>query len=300
MSRRALIAGGLASACSGRAPSRLWFGGDVHFGASSGGRLAAIPRLVRKVVGSDAVGVVNLEGPIGSAPSEAGGRKLSNCAAAPAELTRAGVRVVGVANNHQDDFGRAGRGQTLRGLTAARLVPAGDGRHHVPIVYVAERRVAVTSHYLTSTSEKRDLRRDLASARRQAQVLVASFHVDGPPSYLPQSKLRAAVDVAIDAGARVVVAHGTHAVGPVERRGDVVIAWGLGNVVFDCQCTREVDGLLLSVAIDEHATRAFVIPIDAGLDGAPVRPASDPALTIQLLASLGSSPLTVSGATASF
>ena len=295
LTRRAILAGGIASACGSRQRTRLWFGGDVHFGMRCSGRLAALPALV-----DAAAGVVNLEGPIARAAPDASGRTLSNCAAAPSELKRAGVRVVGVANNHRDDFGPAGRTRTLAGLTDAGLVPSGDVERHVPIAYVGGRRVALTSHHLASTNQPSNLRRRLASARRQAQVLVCAFHVDGPPSYLPKRELRGAVEAALAAGARVVVAHGTHAVGPVERRGNSVIAWGLGNLLFDCPCTREVDGLLLKVEIDESTTNAAVIPIDAGLDGAPVRPATDASLTVQLLRSIGSSSLTESGRGASF
>jgi poly-gamma-glutamate capsule biosynthesis protein CapA/YwtB (metallophosphatase superfamily) len=131
-------------------------------------------------------------------------------------------------------------------------------------------------------------------------VLVATFHVTGPPSYLPRPELRAAVDTAITAGALVVAAHGTHALGPVERRGKAVIAWGLGNLLFACDCTDEVDGAVLRVSIDGDAARARILPIDAGLRGAPARPGHNPELILDLLDALGSSPLRREGPAAGF
>ena len=122
------------------------------------------------------------------------------------------------------------------------------------------------------------------------------LHVSGPASYLPSAEARAAVDLALAAGADVVAAHGTHAVGPVERRGGAVIAWGLGNLAFNCVCTTETDGLLLHV----DRGRADVWPIRAGMMAAPAHLATDPEAVYDLLTAIGSTPLTRHGAWASF
>jgi hypothetical protein len=150
--------------------------------------------------------------------------------------------------------------------------------------------VVITAHDLT-TGVPAGLPDELRGARAAGDVLVSTFHVTGPPSYLPRPELRDAVGAALAAGARVIAAHGTHAVGPVERRGDAVIAWGLGNLLFACDCTGEVDGAILRVSIEGDAVRAHIVPIDAGLRGGAARPGHDPALVVDLLDALGSSPL---------
>ena len=89
--------------------------------------------------------------------------------------------------------------------------------------------------------------------------------------------------------------------GPVERRGDAVIAWGLGNLLFTCDCTGDKDGAILRVTIpEEGAIEAVIIPVDAGIGGQAARPASDPALIIELFESLGSTPLAPLGHSAAF
>jgi poly-gamma-glutamate capsule biosynthesis protein CapA/YwtB (metallophosphatase superfamily) len=145
------------------------------------------------------------------------------------------------------------------------------------------------------------LKENLESSRRQGELLIASFHVDGPPSYLPRPELQSAVKIAQEAGAKIVVAHGTHAIGPVERRGDLVIAWGLGNLVFACDCTKEREGLLLEVVLrGGEIESASIIPIEAGLKGEPARLSADPNGVFDLLEGIGSAKLMRKGARASF
>ena len=123
-------------------------------------------------------------------------------------------------------------------------------------------------------------------------MLVATFHVTGPPSLLPPPELKEAVELALAAGAKVVLAHGSHALGLVERRGDAVIAWGLGNLAFACACTDEVDGLALTVEFDAKGsvTRAAAVPVTAGLRGASAKLSAAPGLVLDLLESLGGKP----------
>jgi poly-gamma-glutamate capsule biosynthesis protein CapA/YwtB (metallophosphatase superfamily) len=221
-----------------------------------------------------------------------------NAPAAVASLRASGVRVAGIANNHAGDRGASGLAETAEALRRTGIRPAG-GPAGAAVIEVNGQRVVVTAHDLAA-GVPAELSANLAAARATGDVLVATFHATGPPSYLPRPELRAAVDVAIAAGARVVATHGTHALGPVERRGGAVIAWGLGNLLFACDCTDEVDGAILRVTIDADVLRARIVPIDAGLRGAPARAGHDPALVFDLLEALGSSPLQREGAAASF
>ena len=87
-----------------------------------------------------------------------------------------------------------------------------------------------------------------------------------------------------------MVAHGTHVVGPVERRGATVIAWGLGNLLFDCTCTDASEAVILRVELGP-GLRAEVIPVRAGLGGAAVAPAPDALGILDLLDAIGAAPL---------
>ena len=281
----------LAAPDHGPRETRLWIGGDVHFATH-------LPRLELPL--EDAIGIVNLEG-AAAADEDAGAStsaRLANARAGLAALSAAGVRVVGIANNHARDLGPDTPERTARDVRGAGLLPAGDVAGAARLESPAGT-IAVTAHDLEH-GVPAQLADDLARARVGAALLVATFHVTGVPSYLPRPELRAAARVAIEAGARVVAAHGTHAIGPVERRGDAVIAWGLGNLLFACPCTREEDGAVLEVAFAGGALEAAIVPVRAGLDGAPAGPSGDRDLAYGVLDAIGSPPLRREGPRAFF
>ncbi len=269
----------------------LWIAGDLHWG--EGG--AEVLEPLRSLVPAGSLGVLNLEGPIGARPSDrvpsAAGEApvLSNGEAVPGLLRALGVGVVGVANNHADDLGEAGRRRTIEALRGAGVDPVG-GDVGAAIVERGGLRLGFSAHYLppgapVSVSE------ELRGLRAQVDHLIVMFHVDAPPSYLPSAELRAGVEQAVGAGASVVAAHGSHALARVERRGETVIAWGLGNLAFACRCTDEVDAGLLRIRLSPGGlTLAEWVPLAAGLDGQPVAAHPEGPLLFELLGSLRSSP----------
>jgi poly-gamma-glutamate capsule biosynthesis protein CapA/YwtB (metallophosphatase superfamily) len=285
----------MAIACSDQPPrgprAELWIAGDVHLGATG---ILAIPASV-----GGAAGIINLEGGIGSGAASSSSARLVNDPSALPALAGAGVRVAGIANNHTRDLGATGPAETARQLARWGIAPAGDIAG-AALVSAGTLKVVVTAHDL-SAGVPAGLAEELAEVRLRGDALVSTFHVAGPPSYIPKPDLRAAVDTALAAGARVVAAHGTHALGPVERRGGAVVAWGLGNLAFACDCSREPEGAILRVTIPgDGEVEATIIPIDAGLAGTPPRLAADPALALDLLDAIGSSPLSRQGNRARF
>lgn len=268
-------------------PVRLWFGGDVSLGAGSAALAPLLP-----LVQERGAGVVNLEGVV--APPGPHAPRVYNARSSLAAAKALGVKVLGVANNHVRDLGLPGEEATLAAIRAQGLAAAG-GAAGVAVLEVDGRRVALSAHDLTA-GVPAHLLQELQAARRRGDLLIATFHVTGPESYLPSPVLREAAAVALQAGARAVVAHGSHVVGPIERRGDAVIAWGLGNVAFACDCTEVSDGLLLALQISEPRIDVAVLPIEAGLQGKPARPAPDPGAIFDLLEALQTAPLRRHGA----
>ncbi len=267
-------------------PIELWLGGDVHLSDDTSARLAAIAPVT-----DGAAGIINLEGPVAPAVPSGTGVRLHNAPPTLVSLQSAGVRAAGIANNHSLDAGPDGPKRTARELLEAGLAPAGLDAGPA-VLEISGRRVVVTAHDLGRGAPPANLGDELGAARARGDVLVATFHVTGPASYLPRAELRRAADIAIASGAKVVAAHGTHAVGPVERRPGAVIAWGLGNLTFSCDCTSEIDGAILRVSISDARVDARIVPIDAGLRGAAAKPAHDPMLMFELFEAIGSTPIT--------
>lgn len=270
-------------------PAELWLGGDVHLGEGTPALFAAGPREL-----AGALGVVNLEGPVVSRPQPSSAERLVNAAPSLRALVRSGVGVATLANNHARDAGEPGVTATVRAVRAAGLTPVG-GRAGFAVLALGDRRVAIASFDLAGGVSS-DLAGRLRRARRSADDLVVTLHVVAPPLYLPTRTLRRAVALALASGARVVAAHGTHTVAPVERRAGAVVAWGLGNLVFRCACSREPDGLLLRVSLGRGRPRAAVLPLRAGLGGRPARLSPDVDADLALLRALGSAPLRRHGA----
>jgi len=273
--------------------ARLWFGGDVNLGPGGHHALDGLVPLVHGL----GVGVVNLEGAVATQLPTGPGLKLWNAPEALSELSQLDARAVGIANNHAADTGSDGLEKTASAVRGAGFLPFG-GPAGATVLTLGAHKIALTAHDLEHGVPPH-LIDDLRVARAQGDTLVATFHVTGPASYLPRPELKEAVEIALAAGAKIVIAHGSHAIGPLERRGDAVIAWGLGNVCFACDCTKESDAILVALDLDASPIGVQVLPIDAGLNSAPARPAKDPAGLFDLLEAIGTPKLTRAGDRAS-
>jgi poly-gamma-glutamate capsule biosynthesis protein CapA/YwtB (metallophosphatase superfamily) len=262
----------------------VWIGGDVNRRDGTG------PLLAFPVHG---VGIVNLEGPVVSARQAPDPHlRLFNTPAGLGALAKAGVRVAGIVNNHRADAGSPA--ETAAALGANGIVAAGYPEG--PARLVVDGVTLHTRAIDLSDGAPPDLAAALGATGAGDGPSIVLFHTAGTASYLPAAPLRAAVDAALAAGADVIAVSGSHLVGPVERRGGAVIAWGLGNVGFACDCTRETEALLLEV--DLPGGTAHVRPIAAGLFGAPATAAPDPAGIFDLLDAIGSTELVRHGDTA--
>lgn len=274
--------------------AELWLGGDVNLGDGGKGQLQGIAGMVQGIPG-----IVNLEGPVSQRLANKSRLRLWNAPAALSELSALNVKIAGIANNHSADAGEGGPEQTSKILRDHGILPAG-GTVGAALLDVNGISIVVTAHDLTQ-GVPANLESDLAAARQHSQVLIATFHVTGPASFIPRPELRRAVEIAYHAGANVIVSHGTHALGPVERRPHAVIAWGLGNIAFACDCTQEEDALLLRVVVGNgKVVSAEILPLHAGLNNRPAQPSPEAGAIFDLLEAIGSSPLQRKGNTASF
>lgn len=264
-----------------RAPIRLWLAGDLHVGGALADALDDLPELV----GSERVGFVNLEGPIATQQPRGDGLRLFNHPAVIEKLRQSRIRAASVANNHALDAGQAGHLATIEQLRRGQVTPVG-GRAGVAMLKAFGQNIAWVAHGLPGEVTAA-FGQAIAHARGSADFVVGSLHVTGPPSYLPAARTKRQVADALAAGADVVVVHGQHAVGRVERQGKQVVAWGLGNVAFACDCTQEPEGIALLVDADATGVREVqVVPLAAGLSGHKVARSRDKKGVLQLLEGL--------------
>jgi poly-gamma-glutamate synthesis protein (capsule biosynthesis protein) len=163
----------------------------------------------------------------------------------------AGVDVVNLANNHSGDFGRVALLDTLRTLRASSVVAVGAGAteaaaYRPQIVERLGLKVAFVGFSVILPFEFRAVgaspgtawgfparvARAVAVARRQADVVVATFHWGIERDVHESAQQRALARVALDAGATAVIGAHPHVLQPVRRIGARLVAYSLGNFVF--------------------------------------------------------------------
>lgn len=238
--------------------------GDIMLARSIGRALQRDPHDspfagVIDVLRSADITVGNLECAIGTGGTRA--RKRFTFLAPPASaasLADAGFDLVTLANNHSLDYGASALASTLQWLDEAgvRHVGAGMNRavaHQPSFIDVKGLRLAflgvvntgAEGRYRRSTWEATadragvawgvpaDVKADVLAAKSHADRVIVMMHAGTEGSRKVNAVQRSLAQAAIDAGASLVIGAHPHVLQPVERHGNGVIAWSLGNFVFD-------------------------------------------------------------------
>jgi poly-gamma-glutamate capsule biosynthesis protein CapA/YwtB (metallophosphatase superfamily) len=273
-------------------------------------------REVRGLLGEADLALANLEGPITESSTQPCLQKEFSFRFAPSSaplLRRSGLRLLSLANNHVLDCGRPGLIDTLRALSAAGLQGFGAGldaaRARAPLrVEVRGVRLAFVgfTRFLPESLVLHDdapgvafaapeaIRSAVAAARTGADVVVVSFHWGHERSTRPDDHQLELARLALEAGADVVLGHHPHVLQglrllrpSVAGRGARLVAYSLGNFVFDQRYEAGRQSLLLRCELDRRGLRAArLVPLR--LEAGQPRPATgeDRAATLRRLAEL--------------
>jgi poly-gamma-glutamate synthesis protein (capsule biosynthesis protein) len=183
------------------------------------------------LAGADVV-LANLESPLTHAPPATRGHDLRADPAAVRSLTAAGFDAVSLANNHALDGGVRGRAETVATLRAAGIGAATAER---PLT-LSTRRGAVRVLALDDSRGSVDVgaaARAISSAAARGELVVVSIHWGGEYQAAPGARQRALARAFVEAGADVVVGHGPHTLQRVTWIEDRLVAYSLGNFLFD-------------------------------------------------------------------
>jgi poly-gamma-glutamate synthesis protein (capsule biosynthesis protein) len=102
----------------------------------------------------------------------------------------------------------------------------------------------------------------VALAKKQADLVVISFHWGEEYATAPLDYQRKLAQTAVDAGACLVIGHHPHVIEGVERYKRGLIAYSLGNCVFDQHEERGKRGLVLGCELNQLGVkRAVLVPI---------------------------------------
>ena len=163
----------------------------------------------------------------------------------------AGINVITAANNHAADFGEHGIADTLRHLEAEKAdglkafvgLGRGDERYRAEVFDLDGTQVGVAAvgkginpagpdgYGQPLFASRPDFERvSAALGKTGAHVRVLSVHYGEELNLLPFAADRTRLRSAVDRGdATIVFGHHSHVASGVERRGDAVIFYGLGN-----------------------------------------------------------------------
>ncbi len=256
------------------------FGGDIMLGryveqvASS--RYPAYPfaPISPTLRAADYV-VANLESPLTNVVSPTRAVRWINIKASPAQaaaLPAAGIDLVSLANNHATDYGRQALTDTIASLKAVGVAYTGVGGARVAtinglrVAFLGYTCIAPSGpdlrlnvlpcdYDLKASTER--LQGDIAAAKGQAGAVVVLIHWGNEYTSLPLDYQRKLAAVMAEAGATLVVGAHPHQVQSMERIGSTLVAYSLGNFIFDQNFSPLTkNSLLLRVVLDRRGVVA--------------------------------------------
>jgi poly-gamma-glutamate synthesis protein (capsule biosynthesis protein) len=288
----------------GAPPVEIAAVGDIMLGRSLAAAVAhtgdqGFPtRLVAAMLTGADLAIGNLECVLSERGTPAQKRYTFRAAPSAVEaLTLAGFDVLSLANNHAMDFGGEALLDTIATLSAAGIAHVGAGADsnaaHAPafvtrgglrfalLGYVDVPNDSSSSFRTIDTvagpgspgvawADPARIAADVASARAEAVAVIVLLHSGYEYQETPNAIQRAAARAAIDAGAAAVIGAHPHVLQGVEHYRGGLIAYSLGNFVFDMTVTQSAL-LRLWIAADGVRAHAWE-PVIIATGGQP-RPA---------------------------
>ena len=218
--------------------------------------------------------------------------------AAAVALREAGVDIVDVGNNHLYDAQERGVEDTLGALSRAGFRPGvghfGGGRTEeeawrAAVTSVKGQSIAFIGcttiiaptepikdaprhiSYVASDAEKKGgaaecdestVRTKVAEARAKHDVVVVMIHGGFEYERFASEKIRQLTNIAREAGATLVINHHPHVVGGFDWNGSSLVAWTMGNLLFDQTVWPTFESYVLRVDVRRgQVIRAYAEPL---------------------------------------
>jgi poly-gamma-glutamate synthesis protein (capsule biosynthesis protein) len=304
-------------------PVRIVSGGDVmpdrsveEYAEANGADavLAGIARVLRKGDAS----WVNLEGVTSTlgTPWEAKEYTFEGPPAFAPALADAGIDVVTMGNNHSVDYGRTALKDTLKRLENAGVQVVGAGRDlddaRAPAIVTTSS--GATVGFLgysdvwwpgfEATSSKAGvaqafsdigrMKRDIRALSRKVDYVVVGYHWGYEYQHYPVGQQTKEAHAAIDAGADLIIGHHPHVLQGFETYKRRLIAYSLGDLVFDHVAVETGQTVLVDATLRPDGVTARLVPAYASSAGIPSLQHGASAQTILALLKQYSAPLDTS------
>ena len=164
------------------------------------------------------------------------------------EIAEAGFSAVTLANNHVLDCGALGLLETMQGLDRAGIHHAGAGMNLaealkpalipvrgliIGLVAFCYGPEAGRSRPGVAPYDPKSMRKALATARKNSNLVIAALHDGIEYSDVPPASTRMRFRFLAENGADIVVGHHPHVLQGLEWHGGVPIVYSLGDLLFD-------------------------------------------------------------------
>jgi poly-gamma-glutamate capsule biosynthesis protein CapA/YwtB (metallophosphatase superfamily) len=240
---------------------------------------------VRPLFEAASIAFVNLEGPISDKGSRATWKEYTfrGRTELAEGLASAGIDVVSLANNHSNDYGTKALLDTFVRLREAGVHYAGAGADAAAasapsLLITPAGMVAVlaftdiipggfaagsdTPGVNVTTPDRKKMIAAVTKACKKAKFVIVSFHWGDEYKGRPNQTQRELAHAVIDAGADLVLGHHPHVLQGMEIYKDRLIAYSLGDFVWDHYSQETGETVILQVAIPGKGAPSFeLIPI---------------------------------------
>jgi poly-gamma-glutamate synthesis protein (capsule biosynthesis protein) len=228
-------------------PVKIFVGGDIMLDRNVRNKIDAsgfdsVFGDIRGLVAGDDIVVANLEGPFTSSPSITASlvNKALQFTFDPAlapKMREAGFTMLGLANNHTENFGTAGLVETRRHLSDANIQYYGDpentGSQISTTTTVRGITVAFIGFHQFSNKGLQNVYDEITRLRPLADFIIVSPHWGIEYQATSTEYQQRVAHAFIDHGADAVIGTHPHVVEPLEIYNGKPIFYSLGNFVFD-------------------------------------------------------------------
>jgi poly-gamma-glutamate capsule biosynthesis protein CapA/YwtB (metallophosphatase superfamily) len=255
------------------------------------GGAAPLAAVATRLAASD-IAVGNLESPLATSGSQEPSKSVTfrGTPKAIEGLQTAGFDFVSLANNHALDYGKTALADTITALDAAGIAHAGAGadraaayapaivvRKGARVAYLAFSDVvppgfaADAKHGGIATGRQLStVTGAIKQAKTQADYVIVSFHWGVEYQDYATAQQVHDAHAAIDAGADMVAAHHPHVIQAVELYKGKLIAYSLGDFVFDHFSKKTGEAFILDASIGPAGVGAVTVtPVYLDTNGKP-------------------------------
>lgn len=219
----------------------------------------------------------NLEGPISTRGTNVGSKYSFRFDpyVAPA-LKNSGIDIVSFANNHVGDWSQEAFQDTLTHLSETGVLYTGAGyntQEASQVTIIESRGIKVgflgftdvgpnwmkagtqTPGILLASDPNR--LQYISEAKSKVDILVVSYHW-GDEYVEHNERQELLAKSSIDAGADIIIGHHPHVIQDIEQYNDGLIAYSLGNAIFDQHFSQAtMEGMLLEVLVDTNGIVSY-------------------------------------------